>query len=160
GFGGVCQSNGDGDPVVLYDQMANRWLVSQFAGSGVPTDECIAVSTGTDATGTWFRYGFHLGTNFFDYPHLSAWPDAYYMSMNVLSSAGSAFLGPHRFAFARTSMLAGQAATFVTTGLLSTNDDAMLPADLDGSNLPPAGAPNPFIMSGTATTQRVYRMHV
>ena len=34
GFGGVCQTNGSGDPVVLYDHIANRWLISQFAGSG------------------------------------------------------------------------------------------------------------------------------
>ena len=45
--------NGDGDPVVLYDQLANRWLITQFAGASVPTDECIAVSTTSDATGTW-----------------------------------------------------------------------------------------------------------
>src|SRR5689334_16417350 len=45
GFGGVCETAGHGDPVMLYDQLAGRWLISQFAGSGVPTDECIAVST-------------------------------------------------------------------------------------------------------------------
>src|SRR5207253_10814313 len=83
GFGGVCQNNGDGDPIVLYDQLANRWLISQFAGVSVPTDECVAVSTSSDATGSYNRYDFHLGSNFFDYPHLSVWPDAYYMSMNV-----------------------------------------------------------------------------
>src|SRR2546430_5911261 len=60
GFGGVCQSNGDGDPVVLYDQIANRWLISQFAGASVPTDECIAVSTGSDATGSWNPDRLHL----------------------------------------------------------------------------------------------------
>ena len=81
-----------GDPVVLYDHIANRWLISQFAGGGVPTDECIAISTTSDATGTYNRYAFHLGTNFFDYPHLGVWPDGYYMSMNVFNSAGTAFL--------------------------------------------------------------------
>ena len=70
GFGGPCETSGSGDPVVLYDQLANRWLISQFAGVGIPTDECVAVSTTSDATGTWHRYGFHLGSNFFDYPHL------------------------------------------------------------------------------------------
>jgi hypothetical protein len=89
GFGGVCQNNGHGDPVVLYDQLANRWLLSQFAGTSVPTDECVAVSTSSDATGSYNRYDFHLGTNFFDYPHLGVWPDAYYMSMNVFNTAGT-----------------------------------------------------------------------
>src|SRR5262245_13798014 len=113
-FGGFCETSGFGDPVVLYDQLANRWLISQFAGdpgpNGVPTDECIAVSTTSDATGAWNRYGFHLGSDFFDYPHLGVWPDAYSMSMNVFNSAGTAFLGPQPFAFNRAAMLAGTAA--------------------------------------------------
>src|SRR5262245_32130405 len=151
GFGGVCETTGDGDPVVLYDQLANRWLISQFAGSPVPTDECIAVSTTSDATGSWNRYGFHLGSDFFDYPHLGVWPDAYYMSMNVFNSAGTAFLGPQPFAFNRAAMLAGSPATFVTTrdsSVFNSTNDAFLPGDLDGSTAPPAGAPNPFLMSG------------
>src|SRR5207244_1745591 len=146
GFGGVCESNGDGDPVVLYDQIANRWLISQFAGASVPTDECIAVSTGSDATGSWNRYGFHLGSNFFDYPHLGVWPDAYYMSMNVFNSGGTAFLGPQPFAFDRTKVLAGLPATFITTGVTGgANEDVYLPGDLDGLILPPVGAPASFV---------------
>src|SRR5512133_3686784 len=155
GFGGVCETSGFGDPVVLYDQLANRWLISQFAGMDVPTDECIAVSTTSDATGSWNRYGFHLGTDFFDYPHLGVWPDAYYMSMNVFNSAGTAFLGPQPFAFNRAAMLAGSPATFVTTRnttVFNPANDAMLPGDLDGSTAPPTGAPDPFLMSGTAAT--------
>src|SRR5262249_34987479 len=79
GFGGVCETAGHGDPVVMYDQLADRWIISQFAGASVPTDECVAVSASGDATGAYHRYDFHLGSNFFDYPHLSVWPDAYYM---------------------------------------------------------------------------------
>jgi hypothetical protein len=52
GFGGVCEFNGSGDPVVMYDQLADRWVISQFAGVSVPTDECVAVSTTGDATGS------------------------------------------------------------------------------------------------------------
>src|SRR5256714_3914491 len=94
GFGGVCETAGDGDPVVLYDQLAGRWLVSQFAGSGTPTDECIAISTTSDATGSYYRYGFHLGANFFDYPPLAVWPHGYYISDNVYNSAGPALPRP------------------------------------------------------------------
>src|ERR1051325_89319 len=140
GFGGVCESNGNGDPVVLYDQLADRWIISQFAGSGVPTDECVAVSTTGDATGSYHRYDFHLGSNFFDYPHLSVWPDGYYMSMNVFNSTGTAFLGPQAFAFDRSKMLAGLPATFITPGITGgSGEEVFLPADLDGANLPPAG---------------------
>jgi hypothetical protein len=163
GFGGACEIAGDGDPVVLYDQLANRWVITQFAGSAVPTDECIAVSTTSDATGTWNRYAFHLGSDFFDYPHLGVWPDAYYMSMNVFNSSGTAYLGPQPFAFDRAAMLAGAPATFVTTrntAVFNSANDAMLPADLDGSNLAASGAPEPFLMSGQAATWKLWRYHV
>src|SRR5438132_8433572 len=164
GFGGVCQNNGSGDPVVLYDQIANRWVITQFAGVSVPTDECIAVSTTSDATGSYNRYDFHLGSNFFDYPHLSVWPDAYYMSMNVFNSSGTAFLGPQPFAFDRTAMLAGSAATFVTfrdPAWFNSTSDNFLPADLDGLNPPPAGAPEPFLRAGSnsTTSWTLFRFH-
>jgi subtilisin-like proprotein convertase family protein len=159
GFGGVCETNGDGDPIVLYDQLAGRWLISQFAGSSVPTDECIAVSTSSDATGSWNRYDFHLGSNFFDYPHIGVWPDAYYMGDNVFNAAGTAYLGPQPFAFNRTAMLAGNSATFVTFNPLSTSLGLLMPADLDGSMLPPAGAPNPYI-AVNGSSWPIYRFHV
>ncbi|MFL5922111.1 MAG: InlB B-repeat-containing protein [Gaiellaceae bacterium] len=163
-FGGVCEFAGDGDPIVMYDQLAGRWLISQFAGVPVPTDECIAVSRTNDATGAWYRYGFHLGTDFFDYPHLGVWPDAYYMSMNVFNSGATAFLGSQPFAFDRSAMLSGAAATFVTTrdaSVFNPGADSILPADLDGSALPPAGAPEPFLMSGPYNpTWPIFRFHV
>src|ERR1700704_1497416 len=161
GFGGVCQTNGSGDPVVLYDQIANRWVITQFAGIGVPTDECIAVSTTSDATGSHHRYAFHLGSNFFDYPHLSVWPDAYYMSMNVFNSAGTAFLGPQPFAFDRTKMLAGLPATFVSTGITGgASEDVYLPSDLDGLIPPPLGAPASFVEFPSTGAYRLWHFHV
>jgi uncharacterized repeat protein (TIGR01451 family) len=161
GFGGVCETNGFGDPVVLYDQLAGRWVISQFAGVSVPTDECVAVSTTSDATGSYYRYGFHLGSNFFDYPKLGVWPDAYYMSMNVFNSAGTAFLGPQPFAFDRTKMLAGQTATFVTTGITGgSSEESYLPSDLDGSTPPPDGAPNTFIEFPSGGQYKMWQFHV
>jgi uncharacterized repeat protein (TIGR01451 family) len=164
GFGGVCGGESMGDPVVVYDQIANRWLISQFAGTAdVMTDECIAVSTGLDATGTWNRYDFHLGTDFFDYPKIGVWPDGYYMTMNVFDPASGFYEGPQPFAFNRSAMLAGNPATFVTTrdpSVFDSGNDPMLPADLDGKTLPPAGAPAPFLMSGTLSTWKLWRFHV
>ena len=160
GFGGVCEANGHGDPVVLYDQIANRWLISQFAGATTLTDECIAVSTSADATGSWNRYGFHLGANFFDYPHLGVWPDAYYMSMNVFNAAGTAYLGPQPFAFDRAAMLAGIPATFVTPGItVGPSEETYLPADLDGSTLPAAGAPATFVEFPLGSSYKVWHFH-
>jgi hypothetical protein len=161
GFGGVCESNGSGDPVVLYDQLADRWIVSQFAGLSVPTDECIAVSTTSDATGSYHRYAFHLGSSFFDYPKLAVWPDAYYMSMNVFNTAGTAYLGPQPFAFDRAAMLAGNTATFVTTGITGgSGEETYLPSDLDGKTLPPAGAPNTFVEFPSGGVYKVFHFHV
>ncbi|MET0230229.1 MAG: hypothetical protein ABW186_04785, partial [Rhodanobacteraceae bacterium] len=160
GFGGVCENSGDGDPIVLYDQIANRWLISQFAGASIPTDECIAISTTNDATGTWNRYAFHLGSQFFDYPHISVWADGYYMADNVFNAAGTARLGPQAFAFDRNAMLAGQPATFVTPGITGGSGEAyFLPADLDGSNLPPNGAPNPFVEFPGSGTYKTFHFH-
>jgi uncharacterized repeat protein (TIGR01451 family) len=160
GFGGVCETSGHGDPVVLFDQIADRWLISQFAGGSIPTDECIAISTSDDATGTWNRYAFHLGSSFFDYPHLGVWPDGYYMSMNVFNSSGTAFLGPQAFAFDRQSMLQGHPATFVTPGITGgPNEDFFLPADMDGATTPPLGAPNPFVEYPGNNTYRVRQFH-
>jgi hypothetical protein len=160
GFGGVCQNNTRGDPVVVYDQLADRWVVSQFAGTPVPTDECVAVSQTNDATGVWNRYDFNLGTNFFDYPKLGVWPDAYYMSMNVFNTAGTVFLGPQPYAMDRAAMQAGTTAAIITPGLQSPNLGALLPGDLDGSILPPAGAPNPWLSTELVPNWQLFRFHV
>ena len=163
-MGGTCFVSGDGDPVVLYDQLADRWVISQFAGSPVPTDECIAVSTTSDATGSYNAYDFHLGTDFFDYPKFGVWPDAYYMSMNVFNSSATSFLGVQPFAFDRAAMLAGSPnPTFVTfrnSPFFDPSADPFMPGDVDGTNAPPAGAPNPFLTEGVSATWPLYRFHV
>ncbi|MBO0835026.1 MAG: carboxypeptidase regulatory-like domain-containing protein, partial [Actinobacteria bacterium] len=163
GFGGPCETFGEGDPVVTYDKLANRWVVTQFA-SFPPTVECVAVSTSDDATGTYNRYAFDLGSifgvNFYDYPKLGVWPDAYYLSFNVFNSSGTAFLGPQPFALDRSAMLAGNPATVISTGMLTPNDDQLMPADFDGTIPPPAGAPNPFTEIGTNPTWKLWRFHV
>ena len=159
-FGGVCETGGNGDPVMLYDKMANRWVISQFAispGTSVPNRECIAVSTTSDATGTWNRYDFDLrpfGLNYYDYPKLGSWPDAYYMAMNIFDSSSLAYLGTEPFAFDRTQMLAGNPATVISPGLVGSpanNEDPVMPSDFDGTILPPSGAPNAFLEFPDAT---------
>ncbi len=80
GFGGDCQTENSGDPVVLYDRAADRWFLSQFTASGPTFFECVAVSTTNDPTGSYFRYAIATGNNFPDYPKAGVWPDAYYFS--------------------------------------------------------------------------------
>ena len=163
GFGGLCENNGFGDPVAVYDQLANRWVITQFAGNypATPiTDQCIAVSTTSDATGAYARYGFHMTDNFYDYPKFGVWPDAYYASANIFNQSGTAFLGPQAYAFDRDAMLAGTPATFIAAPMGAPTDDAFMPADLDGLIPPPADAPNPYLSIGTNATWPLHHFHV
>ena len=159
GFGGGCQSNNDGDGTVLYDPIADRWVISQFSVSTTPFLECVAVSQTGDPTGSWNRYAFQY-SNFPDYPKMGVWPDAYYETFNMFNAAGTTYLGAQVCAYDRTKMLAGQAATqqcFST----STTYGGLLPADLDGSRLPPAGAPNFVLALGaTSTTLAYWKFHI
>lgn len=162
GFGGACETQGHGDPIVVYDQLANRWVVTQFAGPVPITHQCIAVSTSADATGSYHRYGFQMNDvdEFYDYPKFGVWPDAYYASANYFNAAGTAFLGAQAFAFDRDAMLIGAPATFIAAPRTATTDDTILPGDVDGLNPPPAGAPNPYMMAGPNATWKVFRFHV
>jgi hypothetical protein len=164
GFGGDCQTNNDGDPVVLYDPIADRWMISQFSVTGAngttkPFLQCVAVSQTPDPTGAWYRYSFSY-TGFNDYPKMGVWPDAYYTTFNMFNAAGTAFLGAKVCAYDRAKMLTGAAATqqcFDT----STSYGGLLPADLDGARLPPAGAPNTVVALGATTgTLATWKFHV
>ena len=59
-----------GDPVVLYDQFMDRWLLSQFTTAGPEYFNCVAISTTSDPTGSYYRYAFSTGVNFPDYPEV------------------------------------------------------------------------------------------
>src|SRR5713101_4773053 len=114
GFGGPCEEAGDGgDPVVLYDHLAGRWLVSQlqFNSTFTSNQQCIAVSTSSDATGSYNRYVFDFGANFPDYPKFGVWPDAYYYTANTFGPRS--FLGAQACAFDRAAMLAGSSASMI-----------------------------------------------
>ena len=141
GFGGSCQTHNDGDPVVIYDSKADRWVVSQFAVNVNPSLQCVAVSQTPDPTGAYYRYSFSYGADFPDYPKMGVWSDAYYETFNMFNGAGTAFLGARVCAYDRSKMLTGAAAT-QQCFLTSTLYGGLLPADLDGANAPPAGAPN------------------
>lgn len=171
GFGGGCQTNNDGDPIAQYDKIANRWVLTQFSVSTTPFLQCIAVSTTSDATGTYNRYAFSFGnTQFPDYPKLGVWPDAYYMSFNIFNN-GQTFAGAKACAFDRNAMLTGAAATSVCFQE-STSVASLLPSDLDGASttlggpgstsstgLPPAGSPDFFLNFGT-NSLNLFKFHV
>ncbi len=144
GFGGACETENAGDPVVLYDQLADRWLLSQFSDSTAPFFNCVAVSTTGNPTGTYYRYAFSA-PSFPDYPKYGMWPNGYYLNTR---ESGGGVLGI--YALERTEMIAGNPAarsvrfTVPETG---SGPNGLLPADFDGTTLPPAGSPEYFVGS-------------
>ncbi|MDJ0839286.1 MAG: hypothetical protein QNK37_22400, partial [Acidobacteriota bacterium] len=134
---GNCGS-GLGDPIILYDELAERWMISEFSSSG--NLMCVYVSqTSNPITGGWFNYSFQ-GNSFPDYPKYGVWPDAYYVGTNE-STLGL-------YAFDRNAMLAGNPATsqrFSTADLSGFGFQMIQPADLDGTTAPPANSPGIFM---------------
>src|SRR5256885_2439732 len=172
---GPCKDDNDGDPVVVYDHLADRWVLTQFAvngGSG-PYDECIAVSTTSDPTGSYFVYDFpRSNTMFHDYPKLGVWPDGYYMTTNKFDHTNNdSFAGAGVAALERDKMLAGDPSArmiFFDLGPVNSGFGGMLPTTLDGSTLPPAGASNYFAEVDSqvnspslgADAMRLWKFHV
>jgi subtilase family serine protease len=152
GFGGACESTNTGDPIVRYDRLADRWVMTQLAVPNSflgllfsPFYECIAVSATPDPLGAYYRYEFTFN-KLNDYPKFGVWSDGYYMTMNQFTSISLQWAGQGVVAFDRGRMLAGQPASAIYYDLASVdmNLGGMLPADLDGPQ-PPAGSPEYFV---------------
>jgi hypothetical protein len=158
GFGGGCEFSNDGDIVAQYDKLNSRWVMSQFAISSTPFLQCVAVSTTSDATGSYNRYAFQQ-PNFNDYPKIGIWPDAYYASFNMFDQSDT-FIGSRACAFDSASMLAGLAAT-QQCFQLSANFGGLLPSDVDGTTPPPAGSPNYYMaFDSDLTSLDVWQFHI
>lgn len=172
GFGGPCEATNDGDPITLYDPLANRWLMSQFALPNFPNGpfyECVAVSQSSDPTGGWYRYEFPMPVSKMnDYPKFGVWPDAYYMTVNQFESGSLKWAGAGVAAYERDAMLVGAPARMVFFDLFTVDDafGGMLPADFDGLTLPPDGAPGYFLewddgeWIGPQDALRLWEFHV
>ena len=136
GSGGACAS-GNGDPVILFDQLASRWLLTEFSSSG--NNLCVYLSADSNpVTTTWTRYAF-VPPSFPDYPKYGVWPDAYYVGANQSNAT---------YALDRTAMLAGLPATFQRKGVPTLSElgfQMLPPASFNGTDAPPAGAPGTFL---------------
>jgi hypothetical protein len=175
GFGGSCEDGNDGDAIVQYDKIANRWVLSQFSIRSGGFYQCVAVSTTADATGCFHRYAFAYDA-LPDYPKMGIWPDAYYVSFNMYVGEGRGlpYLGAKACAFDRSAMLEGKVAREVCIQL-GPASSTLLPADLDGAtaslvnrdgssgpNAPPRGTPNFFVGLGDPDRGElnVWKFHV
>jgi len=140
-----CEDN-SGDPIVLHDQLANRWILTQFTTLGPTFYNCVAVSTTGDPTGSYFRYAFSTGINFPDYPKYGVWPNAYFLTTREFGPVDFAGIGV--YALERRKMINGNPAARAVSFLVPPGDtpyvtgDGWLPSDLDGTRRPPAGSPN------------------
>ena len=158
GFGGPCQDNDDGDPIALYDRKANRWLMTQFSVTAGVFYQCVAVSTSSDATGTYRRFSYQF-TAFNDYPKAGVWPDGYYLSFNMFNAAGTAFLGGRACALDRNQMITASGTPGpIQCFQLGSSFGGLLPSDQDGATDPPVGSPNYFVAFGT-NVLRLWKFH-
>lgn len=152
GFGGPCQTENQGDPIVLHDQISDRWMLSQFTANGPTYYNCVAVSTTADPTGSYYRWAVSTGTNFPDYPKYGFWADGLYISTRDFAG-GSSYTQVGAYAIDRAGLIAGNPSPTIISFAVShttlpyNTGDGLLPADLDGDTLPPAGSPEYFIGS-------------
>jgi hypothetical protein len=151
GFVGPWTGSNDGDPIVLYDSEADRFVASQFAiqRPNGKSYELVAVSATGDPLGEWYRYAFEFD-DFNDYPKLGVWSDAYYCTFNFFSGG---FIGGGVAAFERDKMLVGDPdANMVFFGYFQSKY-SLQPADFEGQ-LPPEGTPNFIATVNTFSNQQ------
>jgi hypothetical protein len=154
-----------GDPVVLYDQFMDRWILSQFTTrgmnpdgtfNGLPFYNCVAISQTGDPTGAYYRYAFitsqegSTSTFFPDYPKYGVWTDSYALTSRDFGSQGE--YGISVYGLEKNKMVNGQPARAVHF-FLDGNDpdvlplvgDGLLPADVDGKQKPMSDAAIPIV---------------
>lgn len=174
GTGNLCDTTNRGDPILQYDKLANRWVMSQFAfnynsstGNITPPYlQCIAVSTTNNPLGTYNRYVITFSSvspnGFNDYGKLGIFPDGYYTSYNVFGGnpAGSN-TGAALCASDRVKMLAGDptATTLCAPTTFYGGGASLLPMDVDGTTAPTTTAQgNIFIRQSTAPALRLLKL--
>jgi hypothetical protein len=167
-----CATVPRGDPIVMYDKVADRWFLTEFAFplTGTPPTpddpftQCIAVSTTPDPTGSYFRYAYVFPTNMFnDYGKFGVWPDAYYASYNMFTMPAGTFATTTVAAYDRAAMLSGAPSPATIT--FDVAQGSLLPSDMDGTISPPVGAPNYFVrradIGGSGSDAlRLWKFHV
>ena len=151
-------TDASGDPIVVYDQFADRWILSQFTTRGLddPTGQapfynCVAISQTPDPTGAYFRYAFTTGNFFPDYPKYGIWKDTYVITTREFGPTVEYGIGV--YAIDRNKVIAGdpnaQVVSFFPDGndpdILPLVGDGLLPADVDGNTKPKQDVPIPIV---------------
>jgi len=152
-----------GDPIVVYDQLVNRWILSQFTTRGLsdptlPFYNCVAVSKTPDPTGEYYRYAFITqpdsfdGTDGFffpDYPKYGVWTDSYILTTRDFGLFNR--YGISVYALEKSKMISGNPNARAVQFFLDSDvvpleliGDGLLPADIDGHRRPQARVAAPI----------------
>jgi len=145
-----------GDPIVVYDQFADRWLLTQFTTRFTPNPQndvfynCVAVSQTGDPTGAYFRYAFTSGNFFPDYPKYGVWKDSYILTSRDFGPTVE--YGISVYALEKNKMINGQTKAravqfFLDSAVVPIHlmGDGLLPPDVDGKTKPKNDAPAPIV---------------
>jgi hypothetical protein len=139
-----------GDPIVVYDQTTDRWLLTQFSTRGPTYYNCVAVSQTDDPTGAYYRYAFPAGEFFPDYPKYGVWRDSYLLTTRDFGPAGE--YGISVYALEKSKMVVGDPGARAVKFFLDAAElpisligDGLLPADIDGRVKPFPSAPAPIV---------------
>ena len=182
GFAVMDCSENSGDPIVLYDQFVDRWLLTQFTRGCTESDSqcfnCLAISSSPDPTGTYYRYAVpaqkdpsdgEVLTFFPDYPKYGVWSDSYILTTRDFGVASS---GVSVYAIEKQALINNLDATYVQHFLdenivdFAFTGDGLLPPDIDGSLLPPAGQAAPIVgtmddqFAGNADALNIFELSV
>lgn len=133
-----------GDPVVIYDQFMDRWVLSQFttralSSTTLPFYNCIAISATSDPTGAYYRYAFTTSNYFPDYPKYGNWTDSYVITTREFGPNFGYGIGV--YALEKNKMVNGLPARVIGYRLDAFNDDGTdgpIPLNLVGDGLLPA----------------------
>jgi hypothetical protein len=149
-----------GDPIVIYDHFADRWILTQFTTRGIdyPNEplnlfyNCVAISTTGDPTGSYYRYAFTTGYNFPDYPKYGVWRDSYLITTREFGILDPSIYGIGVYGLERNKMIDGNPRARAVSFLLKEGDvplnligDGLLPPDIDGKQKPKNEVPAPII---------------
>lgn len=136
----------DGDPITLYDHIADRWILLQFSKLFTNGQESLifCVSQTGDPTGAYNVYEFKTAGVFPDYPHVGIWNNAYVVTTHNFNTAGTAFIGQGYWAFDRNKMVAG-VPTITAIGFNDANAFGYLPASTEADILPESTSNPTFV---------------
>lgn len=160
--GDPCRTFNDGDPIVQWDKLNQRWILTQFAvsqGANSGYRQCVAVSQTNDATGAYNLYEFNYSTNFNDYPKLGVGTDGnYYITYNMFKR-GRTFNGGWVCAWNGAAMRAGTNPAGLQQ-CFSTSSASLLPADLDKGYSASVTVGDEWVINAATNALTVRKLHV